>query len=174
MPHLADRCGRRQRPSWFGPIIAGHGFAPGDHLEQTAKPLARRVSHWTTGPAIGVDGELFVVPGRAHRSRPNTRRLKRLPWYRHNRSVANRFPAVDALILDVETIAADQTDPLAVLILLMQMLIRSEVDPYLLNGALIEGIAATIMQRIPAEKRGEASLEAMRLLRDQLRSHGAI
>jgi hypothetical protein len=47
-------------------------------------------------------------------------------------------------------------------------------DPYLLNGALIEGIAATIMQRIPAEKRGEASLEAMRLLRDQLRSHGAI
>jgi hypothetical protein len=30
------------------------------------------------------------------------------------------------------------------------------------------------MQRIPAEKRGEVSLEAMRLLRDQLRSHGAI
>ena len=91
-----------------------------------------------------------------------------LPRYRHNRNVANRFPALDALIRDVETIAADQTDPLAVLILLMQMLIRSEVDPYLLNGALIEGIAATIMQRIPAEKRGEASLEAMRLLRDQL------
>ena len=97
-----------------------------------------------------------------------------LPRYRHNRSVANRFPALDALIRDVETIAADQTDPLAVLILLMQMLIRSEVDPYLLNGALIEGIAATILQRIPVEKRGEASLEAMRLLRDQLRSHGAI
>jgi hypothetical protein len=97
-----------------------------------------------------------------------------LPTYRHNRSMANRFPALDALIRDVEIITADQTDRLAVLILLMHMLIRSELDPYLLNGALIEGVAATIMQRVPAEKRGEASLEAMRLLRDQLRSHGAI
>ena len=96
------------------------------------------------------------------------------PTYRHNQSVATHFPALDALIRDVETITADQTDPLAVLILLLHMLIRSEVDPYLLNGALIEGIAATIIQRIPTEKRGEASLEAMRLLRDQLRSHGAI
>jgi hypothetical protein len=88
--------------------------------------------------------------------------------------MATRFPALDALIHDVEAAAANQTDPLAVLVLLMQMLIRSDADPYLLNGALVEGIAATIMQRIPAEKRGEASLEAMRLLRDQLRSHGAI
>lgn len=88
--------------------------------------------------------------------------------------MATRFPALDALIRDVETVAADQTDPLVVLMMLIQMLIRSEVDPHLLNGALIDGIAATIMQRIPTEKRGEASLEAMRLLRDQLRSHGAI
>jgi hypothetical protein len=50
---------------------------------------------------------------------------------------------------DVETAAVDQTDPLAVLLMLMHMLIRSEVDPYLLNGALIDGIAATIMQRVP-------------------------
>ena len=77
-----------------------------------------------------------------------------LPRYRHNRSMANRFPALDALIRDVVTIAADQTDPLAVLILLMQMLIRSEVDPYLLNGALIEGIAATILQRIYPDSAG--------------------
>ena len=88
--------------------------------------------------------------------------------------MATRFPALDALIRDVETVAADRTDPLVALMMLIQMLIRSEVDPHLLNGALIDGITATIMQRIPTEKRGEASLEAMRLLRDQLRSHGAI
>jgi hypothetical protein len=59
--------------------------------------------------------------------------------------MADRFPALDALIRDVETITADQTDPLAVLVPLLHMLIQS--DPYLLDGALIEGIAATIMQR---------------------------
>ena len=88
--------------------------------------------------------------------------------------MATRFPALDALIRDVETVAVDRADPLAVFMMLIQMLIRSEVDPHLLTGALIDGITATIMQRIPTEKRGEASLEAMRLLRDQLRSHGAI
>jgi hypothetical protein len=93
-----------------------------------------------------------------------------LTTYRHNRSMS-RFPALDALLRDAETAAADQTDPLAVV--LMHMLIRSEVDPYRLNGVPIDGIAATIHAVHTNREAGEASLEAMRLLRDQLRSHGA-
>ena len=55
----------------------------------------------------------------------------------------------------------------------MRIVIRSDADPYLLNGALIEGIA-TIMQRIPAEKREEVAVQAVRLLRCRLREKGAI
>ena len=46
----------------------------------------------------------------------------------------------------------------------------ASADPYLLNGALIEGIATTIMQRIPAERREEVSRQAMRVLHDRLRA----
>jgi hypothetical protein len=70
--------------------------------------------------------------------------------------------------------AADQTDPLAVLVMLMRMVIRSDADPYLLNGALIEGVATTIMQRIPEERREAVSHQVMRVLHDRLRDKGAI
>jgi hypothetical protein len=53
----------------------------------------------------------------------------------------DRPAALDALIRDAEAAAADHTDPLAVLVMLMRMVIRSDADPYLLNGALIEGVA---------------------------------
>jgi hypothetical protein len=86
----------------------------------------------------------------------------------------DRPAALDALIRDAEAAAADQTDPLAVLVMLMQMVIRSDADPYLLNGALIEGVATTIMQRIPAERREDVSRQAMRVLHDRLRTKGAI
>jgi hypothetical protein len=82
--------------------------------------------------------------------------------------------AIEALIHDAEAAAANQTDPLAVLVMLMRMVIKSDADPYLLNGALIEGVATTIMQRIPAEMREEVSRQVMRLLHDRLRETGAI
>jgi hypothetical protein len=65
----------------------------------------------------------------------------------------DRPAAFDALIRDAEAAATEQTDPLAVLVMLMRTVIRSDAEPYQLNGALIEGIATTIMQRIPAERR---------------------
>jgi hypothetical protein len=82
--------------------------------------------------------------------------------------------AIEALIRDAEAAAANQTDPLAVLVMLMRMVIKSDADPYLLNGALIEGVATTIMQRIPAEMREVVSRQVMRVLHDRLREKGAI
>jgi hypothetical protein len=58
--------------------------------------------------------------------------------------------------------------------MLMRMVIRSDADPYLFNGALIEDIATTIMQRIPAERREDVSRQTMRVLHDRLRQKGAI
>jgi hypothetical protein len=86
----------------------------------------------------------------------------------------DRPSALDALIRDAEAAAAEQTDPLAVLVMLMRLVIRSDADSYLLNGALIEGIATTIMQRIPAERREAVSHQVMRVLHDRLREKGAI
>ena len=81
---------------------------------------------------------------------------------------------LDALIRDAESAAANHTDPLAVLAMLLKMVIASDADPYLLNGALIDGITATIMRRIPKERQEEVAGEAIRLLHARLRENGAI
>ena len=96
------------------------------------------------------------------------------PRNRHSGDMPDRPAALDALIRDAEAAATEQTDPLAVLVMLMRLVIRSDADPYLLNGALIEGIAMTIIQRIPAERREEVSRQVMRVLHDRLRAKGAI
>jgi hypothetical protein len=93
---------------------------------------------------------------------------------RHSVVMPDHSAAIEALICDAEAAVANQTDPLAVLVMMMRMVIKSDADPYLLNGALIEGVATTIMQRIPAEMREEVSRQVMRLLHDRLRETGAI
>ncbi|MEJ0015738.1 MAG: hypothetical protein WDN25_04080 [Acetobacteraceae bacterium] len=88
--------------------------------------------------------------------------------------MAERFPELEALVREVERAAAEQGDPVAALIKMVKLVIRSNADPYLLSGALIEGIATTIAQQVPPEKRGEVAVEAVRLLRDRLAALGAI
>jgi hypothetical protein len=78
------------------------------------------------------------------------------------------FPLLDAFIRDIEDVAADKPDPLAIMSLVLKMVIDSEADPYLLTGALVEGITATIAKKIPPERRGEVALGAVRLLRDRI------
>jgi hypothetical protein len=84
------------------------------------------------------------------------------------------FPDLDALIRQIEATASDSADPLAILVALMKLTIASEADPYMLAGALIEGITATIMDRIPPEKRLDVAIETVRLLRDRLATRGII
>jgi hypothetical protein len=86
----------------------------------------------------------------------------------------DRFPALDALIRDAEAVAAERPDVLRTLVVLLKAAIASDTDPYLLTGALIEGIAATVAHRIPAETQGDVSVEIVRLLRDRLRAQGTI
>jgi hypothetical protein len=60
----------------------------------------------------------------------------------------------------------------AYFVVLLKLLIRSEADPYILAGALAEGVAATVAQRVPVERQAEASREIVQVLRDRLRAHG--
>ncbi|MEJ0017562.1 MAG: hypothetical protein WDN25_13545 [Acetobacteraceae bacterium] len=85
-----------------------------------------------------------------------------------------RSPALDALIREAEAAASQEADPLSALIVMLKQVIRSDADPYLLSGAMIEGLVATIVERVPPEKRGEVAVEAVRLLRDRLAARGAI
>jgi hypothetical protein len=68
----------------------------------------------------------------------------------------------------------EQSHPLTLLIRHLRSVIASDSDPYLLAGALIEGVATTIAQKLPHVRHGEVSVESIRLLRDRMRSHGLI
>lgn len=88
--------------------------------------------------------------------------------------VEKRFQAVEDLIRQVETKAANEPDTLALVVALIKFAVRSEVDPYLLNGVLIEGIANTIHSRIPGRRRHQVATETIRLLLERLQDGGAI
>ena len=88
-------------------------------------------------------------------------------------SVDKRFQAVEDLIRQVETKAADEPDTLALVVALIKFAVRSEIDPYLLNGVLIEGIASTI-RRIPVRRRRQVATETIRVLLERLQAGGAI
>jgi hypothetical protein len=81
---------------------------------------------------------------------------------------------LDAMIRQIEAQAAERPDPVAIPVGVLKLVIASEADPYLLSGALVEGIASTILQRVPDEKRGEVAVEAVRMLRDRLHAYGIV
>jgi hypothetical protein len=85
-----------------------------------------------------------------------------------------RFQAIEDLIREVETNAVDQPDTLALVVALIKFAIRSEVDPYVLNGLLIEGIANTINKRIPRRRKRQVTVEVVRLLLERLQAGGAL
>jgi PAS domain-containing protein len=80
----------------------------------------------------------------------------------------------EALRVRALVAAEEQSDRLTVLMRHLRGVIASDTDPYLLAGALVEGIAITIAKKIPHERHGEVSVESVRLLRDRMHGHGLI
>ncbi len=85
-----------------------------------------------------------------------------------------RSKTVAALIKAAQQAAASEPDLVATVIALIKRAVERGADPYLLAGALVEGVAHTVAARVPAERQGETAVEAVRMLRDRLRVHGAI
>jgi hypothetical protein len=77
------------------------------------------------------------------------------------------------LFCQVEAEAANEPDALALLVALIKVVVRTDVDPYLLNGVPIEAIAATVNSRFPDRRRRQVAIEAVRLLLDRLQASGA-
>jgi hypothetical protein len=63
---------------------------------------------------------------------------------------------------------------LALVVAIIKFFVRSEIDPYLLSGVLIEGIATTLSCRVPEDRRREVAEQALRLLHERLQAGGAI
>jgi PAS domain S-box-containing protein len=80
----------------------------------------------------------------------------------------------EALRLSALLAADEQSNPLTMLMRHLRSAIASDTDPYLLAGALVEGVATTIAKKIPHERHGDVSVELVRLLRDRMRGHGLI
>ena len=85
----------------------------------------------------------------------------------HSKTVASLIRAAEQAVA-----AAKEDDLVAFLAVLLRLLVWTEADPHLLAGALAEGVAATIAERIPAERQGEASREIVQVLVDRLRARG--
>lgn len=80
------------------------------------------------------------------------------------------FPAVDALIRQVQSVAADRPDPTLILAEVIRIIGASEADPYLIIGILVEGAAHTLVKHIPAERQADTAAAMVQLLRDRLKA----
>ncbi|MBV9782772.1 MAG: hypothetical protein JO264_03035 [Acidisphaera sp.] len=83
-------------------------------------------------------------------------------------------PQLDALIREVEKAASEAPDPIAILVCVLRATIQSDADPYLVGGALIEGLASTVAQRIPPRRQRETAEGILRLLHARLETYGFI
>ena len=84
------------------------------------------------------------------------------------------FPSLHAMICNIEAEAAREPDNVAALVAMLRLVIASDADPYMLVGALVEGIATTLEDRLPIEKQGEVAVQTMRLLLQRLRCRGVV
>ena len=111
-----------------------------------------------------------------HGAWPLRRRKGRAARWQHRRptgmfaAVEKRYQAIEDLIRETEAKAAAEADTLALVVAPIKFAVRSEVDPYLLNGVLIEGIASTINNRIPEHRKRQVAVEAVRLLLERLQA----
>jgi hypothetical protein len=82
------------------------------------------------------------------------------------------FGEILRLIEQVEQAAAATPDPTNVLAHVIRLTVKTDADPYLILGVLVEGVAHTLATRIPDERRGEIGREVSKLLAERLRAHG--
>jgi hypothetical protein len=84
------------------------------------------------------------------------------------------FPAIDALIKDIESFTEIERDSLSAMMALIRLAVSDDTDPYLLAGTLVEGIAATLQWKIPEAQQREVAVETLRLLMLRFEERGLI
>ncbi len=82
------------------------------------------------------------------------------------------FGEIVRLIEQAEQVAATTPDPTSVLAHVIRLTVKTDADPYLILGVLVEGVAHTLERRVPDERRSEIGKEVSELLLERLRAHG--
>ena len=85
----------------------------------------------------------------------------------------HRFPALDALIRDVERAVAKEPDLIGATSAIIKFAIDSDADPYLLVGALVEAVAVIIAQKVPAERQRKVAVDTIRMMLARLKENRA-
>lgn len=82
------------------------------------------------------------------------------------------FGEILRLIEQAEQAAAATPEPTSLLAHVIRLTVKTDADPYLILGVLVEGGAHTLTTRIPDERRGEIGREVSKLLAERLKTHG--
>ena len=81
--------------------------------------------------------------------------------------------AVRKLSSQAAEAAAHAPDPLADLSVAIKAAMRSETDPYVMLGVLLEGVTQTLITRIPSDRHLSTLAAAFVTLRERLADRGA-
>lgn len=79
---------------------------------------------------------------------------------------------VRKLSSQAEKAAAQVPDPLLDLAVVIKGALESEADPYVMLGVLLEGIAQTLVTRVPPERHRSTLAAALVMLRQRLADRG--
>jgi hypothetical protein len=82
------------------------------------------------------------------------------------------FGEIVRLIEQAEQVAAATPDPTTLLAHVIRLIVKTDADPYLILGVLVEGAAHTLATRIPEERRHEIGKEVSNLLAERFKAHG--
>jgi hypothetical protein len=82
------------------------------------------------------------------------------------------FGEIVRLIEQAEQAAAASPDPTSLLAHVIRLVVKTDADPYLILGVLVEGVAHSLATRIPDERRGEIGKEVSHLLAERFKAHG--
>ena len=76
----------------------------------------------------------------------------------------NYFSPLNAMIAQIERQAVITPDAVRVISDDVKAAIQAKADPYVLSGALIEGIAMTLLANIPEQMRKSVASDALKLM----------
>jgi hypothetical protein len=82
------------------------------------------------------------------------------------------YSAIDDLILQAELAAAAKPNQVRLVAELVGLVADRGADPYLLIGALVEGVVDTIAKHVPPERQAETTEQLGRLLVERLKARG--
>jgi hypothetical protein len=86
--------------------------------------------------------------------------------------VPRSFKAIDHLIRQAEEAATSELDPIELVAALIRLTADRGVDPYLLMGTLVEGLANTLTKHIPPERQRDTAAATLKLFLARVNASG--